>query len=559
MKEDIKETVCKSLQAIDPKIDPRDYSIEVVVPKRKEFGDFSTNIAFLLAKDLGRNPRDIAEMIIQNLPDDQKSLFKKVEIAGAGFINFYIKEHAIINKLIEIEKNGESFGNCDIGVGEKVLLEFVSANPTGYLHMGHARNACVGDSISKILSVVGYDVTREFYINDAGRQMDLLGLSVYRRYEQFFGIDNEISEDGYHGEYIKEIASKIREENGRGLLAQGNKQNDSVEYCKEYAKKILLDEIRRDLYDIGVTFDKWYSEKDELYRIRKENGKENLIEKIKTELSNKDALDKREGAIWFKASEFGDSQDWVILKKDGSYTYFISDIAYHYDKVKRGYKRLINVWGADHHSHISRLRAALRALGLDDYLLDVLLIQFVRLIIKGQEISMSKRSGTYVTMREVVKDVGRDVTRFFLIMRSSDSHLDFDLDLAKDQSSENPVYYIKYAYARIGSIFEKAKENNLFPSNNSLNLLDLPEEIDIAKKLLLFPEVIKESAQALAPHKIAFYLQELASVFHIYYNKHRVIVEDPGLSSNRLFLIGCIKTVIAKGLGLLGVSAPDRM
>ncbi len=559
MKEDIQEVVYKSLQAIDPKIDPRDYPIEVDVPKRREFGDFATNIAFLLARDLGRNPRDIADMIIQNIPREEKKLFKKVEIAGAGFINFYIKEHAIINKLIDIEKHGESYGNCDIGDGEKVLLEFVSANPTGYLHMGHARNACVGDSVSKILSAVGYDVTREFYINDAGRQMDLLGLSVYRRYEQFFGIDNDIGEDGYHGEYIKEIASKIREENGQELLAEENKQNDSIEYCKEYAKNILLDEIRKDLNDIGVTFDKWYSEKDELYKILKENGQESLIERIKNELSEKGALDKREGAIWFKASEFGDSQDWVIVKKDGNYTYFISDIAYHYDKVKRGYKRLINVWGADHHSHISRLQAALRALGPDDYLLEVLLIQFVRLLSKGREISMSKRSGTYVTMRDVLKDVGRDVTRFFLIMRSSDSHLDFDLDLAKDQSSENPVYYVEYAHARIGSIFEKAKEKNLFPSNNSLNFLDLPDEIDIAKKLLQFPEVINESAQALAPHKIAFYLQELASGFHIYYNKHRIIVEDRRLSSARLFLIGCIKTVIAKGLGLLGVSAPDRM
>jgi len=559
MKEDIQQVVYKSLQTIDVNIDPGSYSIEVDVPKRKEFGDFSTNIAFLLAKNLGRNPRDIAHMIIQNIPEDEKTLFKKVEIAGAGFINFYIKENVVINKLIEIEKSGERFGNCDIGEGEGVLLEFVSANPTGYLHMGHARNACVGDSIAKILSAVGYDVTREFYINDAGRQMDLLGLSVYRRYEQFFGIENEISEDGYHGEYIKEIASKIEKENGKKLLAQGTNQNDSVKYCKEYAKKILLDEIRKDLCDIGVAFDNWYSEEDELYSIRDENGQGSLIEKMKAELGKKGTTDKREGAIWFKASEYGDSQDWVIVKKDGSYTYFISDIAYHYDKIRRGYKRLINVWGADHHSHISRLRAALRALEPDDYLLEVLLIQFVRLLSEGQEISMSKRSGTYVTMRDVVKDVGRDVTRFFLIMRSSESHLDFDLDLARDQSNENPVYYIQYAHARIGSIFEKAREKKLFPSEKSLNVLELPEEIDIAKKLLQFPEVIKESAQALSPHKIAFYLQELASGFHIYYNKHRIIVEDPELSGARLFFIGCIKTAIAKGLGLLGVGAPERM
>jgi arginyl-tRNA synthetase len=270
-------------------------------------------------------------------------------------------------------------------------------------------------------------------------------------------------------------------------------------------------------------------------------------------------LEEKDGALWFKASNFGDSQDWVLVKRDGSSTYFLSDIAYHYDKIRRGFKRLVNVWGADHHGHVARLKAALRALGVDDSCLEVVLIQFVRLIREGQEVSMSKRTGSYVTMREVMKEVGRDMMRFFLLMRSSDAHLDFDLDLAKKESSENPVYYVQYAHARIGSVFEKARERELFPSEEFLNLLNLPEEVEITKKLSLFPEVVRESALSLSPHKIAFYLQEIASDFHAYYNKNKIISDDPNLSSARLYFIRCIKTVIRNGLRLLGVSAPERM
>ncbi|MBI2487927.1 MAG: arginine--tRNA ligase [Deltaproteobacteria bacterium] len=561
MKEEIQKLVFESVKNLRSTNNIVDLptEIEIEIPKRREFGDFSTNIALILAKKLGKKPREVAELVINNLPEDGRTIFKRVEIAGAGFINFFIKEETVINKLVEVEKLGEKFGESYLGRGEKIIVEFVSANPTGYLHMGHARNATVGDTISNILTAAGFDVTREFYINDAGRQMELLGLSVYRRYEELFGINKEMPEDGYYGEYIKEIAEKIKEKKGNALLETESSHEESIDFCKKYAKNKLLEEIRKDLIDLGVSFDSWYSEQDELYKPLKELKDDCKLSAIKNTLKELSALEDKDGALWFKASCFGDSQDWVIVKRDGSSTYFLADIAYHYDKIKRGFKRLINVWGADHHSHVVRLKAALRALGFDESCLQVVLIQFVRLVREGQEISMSKRAGSYVTMREVIKEVGRDVMRFFLLMRSSDAHLDFDLDLAKKESSENPVYYIQYAHARIGSVFEKAAERELSPSKEFLNLLTLPEEIETIKKLLSFPEMVRESALSLAPHKLAFNMQEIASDFHIYYNRNRIISDDPKLSSARLYFISCIKTVIKNGLRLLGVSAPERM
>ncbi len=559
MKEEIREVVHQSLNRLGLDIDQMDCSIEIDIPKKREFGDFSTNVALILAKSVGKNPRVLAEQIIQHLPEEGKSLFKKVEIAGAGFINFFIQQLAIISKLTEIERLGATYGFSDMGKGERVLVEFVSANPTGYLHMGHARNACVGDAISNLLSVTGYNVTREFFVNDAGRQIDLLGQSVYQKYEEVFGIENENLEDGYAGDYVKEIALKIKTENGDSLLADRSDKGDSIEFCKNYAKNILLEEIRQDLKLIGVSFDTWYSERDKLYSPIGDRDNEHLIDIILNELDARGAISHKDGALWFEASKFGDSQDWVLVKKDGSYTYFLSDIAYHYDKIKRGFGKLINVWGADHHGHVNRMKAAMKSLGFDDSYLRVVLIQFVRLLTEGKEVSMSKRAGSYVTMRDVVREVGRDVTRFFLLMRSSDTHLDFDLDLAKKQSSENPVYYIQYAHARIGSVFENALARRVHPSSEFLKLLVHPDEIDITNKLLQFPEVILDSALTLAPHKVAFYLQNMASDFHVYYNRCRIITDSPELSSARLFFVNCIKTVLANGLMLLGLSTPERM
>jgi arginyl-tRNA synthetase len=574
MKEDVQKVVAESIETIK-RNDALIFSpveIAITVPKRREFGDFSTNIALTLAGELGKSPREVAELIIENISKERKNLFKKIEIAGPGFINFFINERAIASKLTEIEMLGEDFGRSNLGNEERVIVEFVSANPTGYLHMGHARNAAVGDAISSILVAVGFDVVREFYINDTGRQMELLGLSVYRKYEELFGIKNEMPEDGYYGEYIRGIAEEIKEKVGKELLIN---EQGAIAYCKQYAKDRLLEEIRKDLKDFGVTFDNWYSERDELHRPHRElagsstelttgeveglNTGASKIDEVKNKLRLRGALEEKDRALWFRASRFGDSQDWVLVKRDGSSTYFLSDIAYHFDKIQRGFKRLINVWGADHHGHVTRLKAALRALGFDDSCLEVVLIQFVRLISEGQEVSMSKRAGSYVTMREVMEEVGCDVMRFFLLMRSSESHLDFDLDLAKKESSENPVYYVQYAHARIGSIFEKAEERGVFPSKEFLDLLELPEEVEIIKKLLLFPEVVRESALSLSPHRVTFYLQSIASDFHVYYNKNRILGDDPNLSRARLYLIGCIRTVVRNGLKLVGVSAPQRM
>lgn len=559
MKEDIQRVVLESIENIGKKINLTDLAveIEVGVPKRKEFGDFSINTAMILAKKMGENPRRVAELIIENLPPESEQLFKKVDIAGAGFINFFVRENAMVDKLTEVQRLGESYGASDIGKGKKVLLEFVSANPTGFLHIGHARNAVVGDVVSNILSALGYDVTKEFYINDAGRQMDLLGESVYARYRELFGIESEIPEDGYKGDYVKEIAAAIMTEKGDELLSS-DKAAEALEYCREYAEATLLGTIKEDLAEARIHFDEWYSEREEIHALSTPGGRTRL-EHVKELLREKGALEEREGALWFMATRYGDPQDWVMIKSDGSPTYFLADIAYHADKYEREYDSIINVWGADHHGHVSRLAAALRALGYDDSVFTVILIQFVRLMRNGVEVAMSKRAGSYVTMREVITEVGPDVMRFFLLMRSSESHLDFDLELAQKESSENPVFYIQYAYARIASIFRKAEGEGLDASDESLDLLTEPDEIALIKKLLLYPEVVADSAGTLSPHKVAYFLQELAADFHSYYNKHRVVDENRALSGARLYLIKSVRTVLSNGLGLLGISAPDRM
>ena len=559
MKEDIQRVVLESVENIGKKINLTDLAVEVEVgvPKRKEFGDFSINTAMILAKKMGEKPRRVAELIIENLPPESERLFKKVDIAGAGFINFFVRENAMLDKLTEVERLGERYGSSDLGAGKKVLLEFVSANPTGFLHIGHARNAVVGDAVSNILTASGYDVTKEFYINDAGRQMDLLGESVYARYRELFGIDAGIPEDGYKGDYVKEIAAAIMTERGDALLPS-DKSAEAIEYCREYAEGTLLESIKADLAEARIHFDVWYSERNEIHALSTAGGRTRL-EHVKELLREKEALEEREGALWFMATRYGDSQDWVMIKSDGSPTYFLADIAYHADKYEREFGSIINVWGADHHGHVSRLAAALRALGYDDSAFRVILIQFVRLMRNGVEVAMSKRAGSYVTMREVITEVGPDVMRFFLLMRSSESHLDFDLELAQKESSENPVFYIQYAYARIASIFRKAEGEGLEASDESLDRLAEPDEIALIKKLLLYPEVVADSAGTLSPHKVAYFLQELAADFHSYYNKHRVVDEDRALSGARLYLIKSVRTVLSNGLGLLGISAPDRM
>jgi len=552
MREEIRKAVNESKEKLKDKynLPDLDADFEIEIPKNDKFGDFSTNIALILSGKVGKNPREIASDLVDLLKDSGNPIFGNIDVAGPGFINFYVKNQAVTSRLKDILVDPEAWGSSDVGKGHKVLVEFVSANPTGFLHFGHARNAVVGDTICRILEYSGYDVTREFYVNDAGRQMQLLGESVYTRYSNIFGKGVIFPEDGYKGEYVFDLAEELKTEYGDSLIHK--EYSESTEFCREYAYRKLLEQFKTDLGDIGIKFDNWYSEREQIHH---KNELDNIIEL----LGEKNALVSKDGAIWFAATDFGDNQDWVLIKQDGTPTYFLADIAYHYDKFKRNYDKIINIWGADHHSHFNRLRSSVKALGYDESLLEVVLIQFVRLVKEGVEVSMSKREGSFITLREVMEEVGKDVTRFFLLMRSSDSHMDFDLDLAKSQSSENPVFYIQYAHARIMSVFRKAGAEDITLSEKHLHMLDLKEEIEISKKLLQFTEVVQSSAHTLSPHKITYYLQDLASGFHIYYNKNKIVGDDRELSSARLYLAECIRHVLRNGLNLLGVNAPSRM
>ncbi len=557
MKDEILKVVKESVDSLAfPGIPAGDTAeFEVSVPKRKEFGDFSTNAALIIGSMTGKKPREVAQMIVEAIEQRRFDFIEKLDIAGPGFINFFVNETLFASQLREILRLGSRYGACDAGAGEKVMVEFVSANPTGYLHFGHARNAVVGDAVCRMLSFCGYDVTREFYINDAGRQMDMLGESVYSALAESCGITKELPEDGYRGEYISELAGEIKK--SKECPQVGGEESEAVEFCREFAYSRLLEEMRTDLLDLGVDFDNWYSERTEIHGRGSEEGK---IGGTLSRLRNLGAVERKEEALWFRASLYGDGQDWVIIKKDGAPTYFLSDIAYHVDKYSRGFSRLINVWGADHHSHVSRLKSSMKALGLDESSLHVLLIQFVRLVRGGVEVPMSKRSGDFVTLREVLREVGCDATRFFLLMRSSDSHLDFDLSLAKKESSENPVYYVQYANARISSLIRNSEEAGVSASEKHLNLLSDDEERSVIKTLLRFPDVVSSAAESLSPHRVVYYLQELAAEFHFYYNKTRILdPENTTSASARLYLARCVQVVIENGLGLLGIKAPRSM
>ncbi len=557
MKDEILKVIKESVDSLAfPGIPTEDKAeFEVSVPKKKEFGDFSTNAALVIGSMAGQSPRKVAQKIVEAIEQRQCDFIKKLDIAGPGFINFFVNETLFGSGLQEILRLGDRYGASRKGSGQEIMVEFVSANPTGYLHFGHARNAVVGDSVSRILSFCGYEVTREFYVNDTGRQMDMLGQSVYSALAHLYGLTKELPEDGYHGEYISELAVEIKKSE-RCPQVPGD-ESAAIEFCKEFAYSKLLEEIKTDLLDLRVNFDNWYSERTEIHG---RDSEEKKIAETLARLEDLDAVEKKEQALWFKASLYGDGKDWVIIKKDGSPTYFLSDIAYHVDKYSRGFSRLINVWGADHHSHASRLKSSMKALGLDESSLQVLLIQFVRLVRDGKEVPMSKRTGDYVTLREVLREVGCDAARFFLLMRSSDSHLDFDLSLAKKESSENPVYYVQYANARISSLIRNSAEVGVSASEKRLDLLSDDEERNIVKRLLRFPEVVLSAAESLSPHKVVYYLQELAAEFHFYYNKTRILdPEDADTASARLYLARCVQVVIENGLGLLGIKAPRSM
>ncbi len=529
-------------------------AITLETPKDKNHGDLSSTFALAMAKIEGKPPRKIAEIVLANLQDEE-GIIAKTEIAGPGFINFFLKQDRWRKTLFDIDSEAHEYGLKDIGKGEKVQVEFVSANPTGPLHVGHGRGAAVGDALANLLASVGYDVQREFYINDAGRQVRLLAQSIYARYQQALGNDAAFPEDGYHGEYIAEVAQDFIKVHGNKFL---NRPFDTCAAAfADFGKDAMLADIRTDLEAFGVRFDVWFSEKTLL--------EDNSVRKSLGELRERGYLYDQDGAQWLKSTAFGDDKDRVVVKKDGEYTYLASDIAYHRNKLSRGFKQLVNIWGADHHGYIPRVQAVIQAFGHPKDSLHVLLVQLVSIVRHGQPVPMSKRAGTFVTLRDVVQDVGADAARYIFLTRRSDSHLDFDLDIAKEQSRENPVYYVQYAHARIASVFREAETRKIaVPDRDTVNLslLDLEEEQNIIKALAKYPEVVEEAALTYEPHRLTFYLQDLAGLLHNYYFKHRIITDDAeqaAVMGGRLFLMKQVKTVIQSALKILGVTAPERM
>ena len=526
--------------------------IEVEVPANPEHGDYASNVALILAAGAKQNPRRIAQIIQENLADPE-NIIARTQIAGPGFLNFFIKENIWRETLKYIEEKKENFGSSSLGCGKKVQVEFVSANPTGPLHIGHARGAVVGDVITNLLTTVGYAVDKEYYINDAGNQMNNLGKSVLLRYHELLGEKIEFPETCYRGDYIRDISADIIQKEGNKYLATNDQE--TINYFNEIAGQIILDEIKDDLRDFGVTFDCYFSEK-ELY---KNNGVNSLLASLQ-----KQGFIYSDGeTLWAKTTAYGDEKDRVVIRKNGEPTYFAADIAYHQNKFSRGYEMIIDIWGADHHGYMPRLWAGIQSLGYDKQALKIILVQLVNLLRGGVPVAMSTRSGEFVTLREVLDEVGKDAARYNFLMRRSDSHLDFDLEIAKKQSNENPVYYVQYAHARICSIIRMALQEHgiVLPVYKDINpaLLNEPEEMTLIKLMARYPEVIEGSAKSLEPHRLTFYLNELAGVFHSYYNKNKVISDNKELTAARLFLIKAISIVLENALKILGVNAPDKM
>jgi arginyl-tRNA synthetase len=514
-------------------------------------GDYAANAAMILASQVKQNPRQIAAIIRENIADEE-NILDKTEIAGPGFINFFIKESAWHQALKCIEEQNETYGRVPLGEGRRVQVEFVSANPTGPLHIGHARGAVVGDVIANLLATAGYQISREYYINDAGNQMNNLGKSVLLRYRELAGESIEFPETCYRGDYIREIARGILTREGDQYL-QADEQK-TIGYFTGVAGRSILEEIKVDLKDFGVIFDVYFSEK-ELY---KDDGVNRLLK----ELENRGFIYSDGETLWFRTTAFGDEKDRVVVRQNGDPTYFAADIAYHRNKFSRGFEMLIDIWGADHHGYMPRMWAGIQALGHEKNELKIILVQLVNLLRGGVPAAMSTRAGEFVTLREVLDEVGRDAARYHFLMRRSDSHLDFDLDVAKKQSSENPVYYVQYAHARICSIIRMAQERGIaLPDFSGIDprLLSEPEEKNIIRMLVRYPEMIWGAATSLEPHRMTFYLNDLAGVFHSYYNKNKVISDDAGLTRARLFLVKSIKIVLQNALKILGVSTPEKM
>jgi arginyl-tRNA synthetase len=530
---------------------PSGFEIQLEVPRVEAHGDFATNVALTLAKPNRCSPRDIAASFVELLADGD-GFFASVEIAGPGFINLVISASAWFQILGEIHRLDHNYGRSHLGHGRYVQVEFVSANPTGPLHVGHGRGAAVGDALASILEATGHRVEREYYINDAGTQIETLGRSVFLRYQQLLGRQVDFPETCYQGDYIQILAREMQEIHGNSYLYVA--EEEALPLFSDYAGKRILDGIRNDLQEFGVNYNKWFSEKS-LY----ENG---AVDRVIETLKAAGHIYEKDGALWFRSTALGDEKDRVVVRANGMTTYFASDLAYHQDKYLRGLDLVIDLWGADHHGYVDRMYAGVMALGKEREALRLLLVQLVNLLRKGQQVAMSTRAGEFVTLRDVIAEVGRDAARFIFLTRRSDSPLDFDLELAKEKSADNPVYYVQYAHARISSIIRLAEEQKLALDEKEkldFNRLNLPEELALIKQLSLYPEVVENSARFLEPHRIPYYLTQLASAFHSYYKHHRIIQDDLALAQARFTLVQAIRVVIRNGLGLLGVSAPEKM
>jgi len=563
-----------------------DASIALERPKSAAHGDYATNLALQLARPLKKRPRDIAHLLVAELP--RSELIERAEVAGAGFINVFLTRHATRQVVRQVLEQREAYGRGALGPHRKLIVEFVSANPTGPLHVGHGRGAAYGASLANVLDFAGFDVTREFYINDAGRQMDILALSTWLRYLGCCGEEVPFPPNAYQGDYVRGMASRIADSHGDRFVRKARKVledvpplpdakrddaearaqreahldaliagakrllGDDYPYVLQFALTEQLGDCRDDLAEFGVHFDAWFSERS-LF----DTG---MVERAVAMLEKHGHVYAQDGALWFRSTAFGDEKDRVVRRENGLYTYFASDIAYHLNKYDRGFDRMIDVWGADHHGYIPRLKGAMRALGLDADKLDVALVQFAVLYRDGQKTSMSTRAGEFVTLRELRNEVGNDAARFFYVLRKSDQHLDFDLDLAKSQSSDNPVYYVQYAHARVCSVLAQwgGDAASLLPASD-LSPLTNERELALCRLVSAFPEAVEEAARDCAPHAIAFYLKELAAQFHSYYNAERILVDEERLCGARLSLVVAVRQVLANGLKLLGVAAPESM
>ncbi len=529
---------------------PDGFSYDLHPPKDSQHGDLACNVAFKLAKVTRQKPAEIAAAFIKLLAEKnaKDSPVEKTELAGGGFINFYLKKEDLGAVLLEIHKQDKHYGSSDFGKGKKVILEFVSANPTGPLTIAHGRQAAVGDCLGRILKFTGHGVHAEYYLNDAGRQMRMLAQSVWARYNELLGMEMAFPEDGYQGDYIRDIARDIIEKEKKDSLLKETEEK-AVEYCGHYAVKYLMGTIESDLAKMRVHFDQYFSEKS-LYA-------KNAVEHALKVLKDKGYLFESEGALWFRSTDLGDDKDRVVKKSTGEYTYLAPDIAYHLSKYERGYNVLVNFWGPDHHGYIPRLKAACRVLGYPPEAIHIGIVQLTTLFRKGQPVRMSTRAGEFVTLRELYEEVGVDATRFFFVMRRQESHLDFDLDLAKEQSQENPVYYLQYAHARIASLVKFADQP--VTTKVDLKLLVEPEEAELIGCLSQFSDYCIQASRSTEPYRLADYLRQVAACFHKFYSHHRVVTENKELTKARLLLADATRIVLRNGLELLGISQPESM